>query len=237
MKSKTKSPVTSPLYLASSSPRRQQLLARAGIQFSRLETAVDEDALTASFTGEPEELGQYLAIAKALQAREQLVKDGKRGRILTADTTVLLKGRSLPKPRDADDAARMLKELRGREHIVATGVALTEENGCIVAATSTTRVLMRDYDDAEVAGYVASGDPLDKAGSYSIQHPGFQPVAAIAGCHLGVIGLPLCIVDALLHQSPVAPAYRGCPWSAECTSEADPLGSRRHPSSTEGDDR
>jgi septum formation protein len=220
MKRKNKSPVTSPLYLASSSPRRQQLLSQAGIHFSRLMVAVDEEALTASYRGELEQLGQYLATAKALEARDQLVKAGKRGRILTADTTVLLEGRSLPKPHDLAQAAGMLRDLRGREHIVATGVALTEENGCIVAATSTTRVLMRDYSDAEMERYLASGDPLDKAGGYSIQHPGFQPVEAIAGCHLGVIGLPMCIVNALLTQSPIPPAYRGCPWSAECTAEA-----------------
>jgi septum formation protein len=220
--SKSKSPVSSPLYLASSSPRRQQLLAQAGIHFSRLAVAVDEEALTASYRGEPGELGQYLATAKALEARQELVKTGKRGRILTADTTVLLEGQSLPKPHDSAEATGMLRDLRGREHIVATGVALTEENGCIVAATSTTPVLMRDYSDAEMEGYVASGDSLDKAGGYSIQHPGFQPVKAIAGCHLGVIGLPICIVNALLNHSPVPPPYRGCPWSAECTAEAGP---------------
>jgi septum formation protein len=223
MNPKSKSPVTSPLYLASSSPRRQLLLAQAGIHFSRLVVAVDEEALTASYRGEPGELGQYLATAKALEARQELVKTGKRGRILTADTTVLLEGRSLPKPHDSAEAAGMLRDLRGREHIVATGVALTEDNGCIVAATSTTRVLMRGYSDAEIERYVASGDSLDKAGGYSIQHPGFQPVKAISGCHLGVIGLPMCIVNALLNRSPVPPTYRGCPWSTECTAEAGPV--------------
>jgi len=222
MKPKDTSPATSQLYLASSSPRRRQLLSRAGIPFQRLATLVDEEALTAAFRGEAQELGQYLATAKALRARDELVKAGKRGRILTADTTVLLDGRLLPKPRDSAEAAGMLRDLRGREHIVATGVALTEENGCIVAATSTTRVLMREYSDAEMERYVASGDPLDKAGAYGVQHPGFQPVKAISGCHLGVIGLPVCIVNALLNHSPVPPPYRGCPWSAECTEEADP---------------
>jgi MAF protein len=221
---KSKSTFSShPLYLASTSPRRHQLLSRAGIAFERLLTEVDEDALTATFRGEPEELGQYLATAKALQAREELVKAGKRGRILTADTTVLLDGRSLPKPHDLSEAAGMLRDLRGREHIVATGVALTEENGCIVAATSATRVRMRDYSDAEIEKYVASGDSLDKAGGYSIQNPGFQPVQAVFGCHTGVVGLPLCIVHALLNQSsPPPPPHSGCRWSAECTAAGDP---------------
>jgi septum formation protein len=236
MKPKSQSPVTSPLYLASSSPRRQLLLAQAGIHFSRLIVDVDEEALTTSYRGEPGELGQYLATAKAMEAREALLKAGKRGRILTADTTVLLEGRSLPKPRDLAEAAGMLRDLRGREHIVATGVALTEENGCIVAATSATRVLMRDYSDSELEAYVASRDSLDKAGGYSIQHPGFQPVKAILGCHLGVIGLPICIVNALLNQSPIPPAYAGCPWSAECTAERDP-GNRGRGSPTGSSDQ
>jgi septum formation protein len=210
-----------PLYLASSSPRRRLLLSQAGIDFELLASEVDEETLTGDFTGEPEQLGQYLATAKALQARSVLVRQRKWGRILTADTTVLLDGRSLPKPRDAAEATAMLRQLRGREHIVATGVALAKEDGCITAATSWTRVLMRDYSDEELESYVATGDPLDKAGAYSIQHPGFQPVATIHGCYPGVVGLPLCIVHALRSGSPCQLSGPGCPWSAYCTAQAD----------------
>ena len=115
----------------------------------------------------------------------------------------------------------MLKTLRGREHVVATGVALaplavgerSRDTGSgrppdattLVSATSATRVLMRDYSDAEIAAYVATGDPLDKAGAYSIQHPDFSPVAEISGCHLGVIGLPICIVARLLGRGKLPP--------------------------------
>ncbi|MGO8950604.1 MAG: Maf family protein [Ktedonobacterales bacterium] len=210
-----------PLYLASSSPRRRQLLAQANIAFELLASAVDEDTLTADFTGKPEELGQYLATAKALQARAVLVSQRKWGRILAADTTVLLDGRSLPKPHDLMIARSMLRELRGREHQVATGVALAELSGCVVAATSITRVLMRDYSDDEIETYVATGDSLDKAGGYSIQHPDFQPVKTIYGCHLGVIGLPMCVVDALLKNLPVPPPMSTCPWSTACTAERE----------------
>jgi nucleoside triphosphate pyrophosphatase len=116
--------------------------------------------------------------------------------------------------------------LRGREHVVATGVALVGENPeFIVSTTSATRVLMRDYTNDEIAAYVATGDPLDKAGAYSIQHPEFSPVARFTGCHLGVIGLPLCLVGALLGQWPYESANGEtritnaptCPWSATCT--------------------
>ena len=205
-----------PLYLASSSPRRQQLLTRAGIPFELLIAPVDEEALTAEFLGPLEELGQHLATAKALEARAALVKQRKWGRILAADTTVLLGGRSLAKPRDLQEAAVMLAALRSQEHIVATGVALADENGCVKAATSRTRVRMRDYSDAEIARYVATGDPLDKAGAYSIQHPDFYPVERVYGCYLGVMGLPMCLVAALLRRTEL-PGAGGCPWSGACT--------------------
>jgi septum formation protein len=215
-----------PLFLASSSPRRQRLLQQAGISFELLLSSVDEEKLTAEFQGSIAELGQYLATAKALEARAELVKREKWGRILAADTTVLLDGRSLAKPRDNAEAASMLRELRGRVHTVATGVALAEVDGCLRAATSTTLVQMRDFSDTEIERYVATGDPLDKAGAYSIQHPDFEPVQAISGCRLGVVGLPICIVWALLHplqHLPIGAAeWRRdvagtCPWSGSCT--------------------
>ena len=106
----------------------------------------------------------------------------------------------------------MLAALRNREHIVATGVALADVNGCVKAATSRTRVRMRNYSDAEIARYVATGDPLDKAGAYSIQHPDFEPVERVSGCYLGVMGLPMCLVASLL-QRPEVPAAGNCPWS------------------------
>ncbi len=229
-----------PIYLASSSPRRRALLARAGILFEPFVVPVDEDALTAGYSGPLERLGEYLAREKALAARDALARDAKRGTVLASDTTVLLDGRSLAKPADDAEAASMLKTLRGREHIVATGVALaaavpdgrTPNAPTMVSATSQTRVLMRDYSDAEIAAYVATGDPLDKAGAYSIQHPDFSPVAHITGCHLGVIGLPVCIVARMLGRGrlppsppmgvrqPPHPDHGGpaaCVWSPQCT--------------------
>src|SRR6185437_11696430 len=214
-----------PLYLASASPRRSELLTRAGITFERLVAPVDEDALSASYTGPLERLGEYLAREKALAALRALAQSGRQGKVLALDTTVLLDGRSLAKPRDLAEAETMLRMLRGREHIVATGVALSgDDPESLVSATSATRVLMRDYGDDEIAAYVATGDPLDKAGAYSIQHPDFSPVERFAGCHLGVIGLPLCLVGALLGQWPRdMPANDAqtaespvCPWSAGC---------------------
>jgi septum formation protein len=214
------------LYLASGSPRRRQLLQEAGIAYELYVGPVDEEALTAAYNGPLELLGAFLARAKATAALRSLRAGGRPGLVLAADTTVLLEGQSLAKPRDAEEAVRMLQALRGREHTVATGVALAgPSTSAMVSATSSTRVRMRAYGDDEVAAYVASGDPLDKAGAYSIQHPQFQPVGSLAGCHLGVIGLPLCLVDALVNGAALPPSQHcygegdraGCPWSAHCT--------------------
>lgn len=228
------------LYLASASPRRSQLLRLAGISFERYVAPVDEDALTEAYRGPLTLLGEYLARRKAEAAYAALRAEGRKlGYVLASDTTVLLDGRSISKPRGHIEATVMLKTLRGREHVVATGVALidpfagedeTQDKGYIMrSATSETRVAMRPYSDEEIAAYVATGDPFDKAGAYSIQHPDFQPAQSFRGCHLGVIGLPLCLVHALLKQSGAMrllrimreppPVAEGavCPWSAACT--------------------
>ncbi len=209
-----------PLFLASASPRRRQLLREAGIDFDLFAVPVDEDALTATYSGALDGLGEFLASHKARAARDALQAAGRHGLVLASDTTVLFEGESLAKPHDSVEARSMLEKLRGREHLVATGVALgstgTDE---IVIAASVTRVLMREYGDDEVAAYVASGDPYDKAGGYSIQHAQFEPVVRFTGCHLGVIGLPVCIVAALLGvaTAPDLGADGACRWSPRCT--------------------
>jgi MAF protein len=207
-----------PLILASASPRRSQLLSQAGIAFERFVVEVDEPGLSATYRGPLLALGEYLAYEKALAASRELAarSEGAR-RVLASDTTVLLGGRSLAKPADAEEAAAMLRELRGREHTVATGVALVDPAHGALTATSATRVRMREYSDEEIAAYVATGDPLDKAGSYSIQHPGFQPVESLRGCHLGVIGLPVCLVTLLVGAAAQEAISTGCPWSSQCT--------------------
>jgi septum formation protein len=220
-------PEEKPIILASASPRRSQLLGEAGIPFHRFVVEVDEEALSDAYRGPLLTLGEYLAREKALATWRALVAHGDGGRrVLASDTTVLLEGRSLAKPQDAEEAAAMLRALRGREHTVATGLALVDPaRGALLSTTSATRVRMRDYSDAEIAAYVATGDPMDKAGAYSIQHPDFQPVESLAGCHLGVIGLPVCLVWPLLGEArrlrvvtaPLPDEGHDCPWSARCT--------------------
>lgn len=224
--------MTPTLYLASSSPRRKQLLEAAGIPFEVLVAPVNEERLAAEYSGPIEELGEHLAKHKAMQAREVLTRRGGRGHVLASDTTVLVDGESLAKPQDGAEAHAMLAKLRDRTHVVATGVALANtETSDITTASSRTEVLMRAYSEEEVAAYVASGDSLDKAGSYSIQHPDFHPVAQLDGCHLGVIGLPVCLVAALLGRGmlpPVSEDHGACVWSPLCTAPLPTPGDVRH---------
>jgi septum formation protein len=125
--------------------------------------------------------------------------------VLGADTEVVLDGRLLGKPRDAADAVRMLRELRGRRHEVTTGLAIVEVGPPGWASrhettSVTSLVRMADYSDADIESYVATGEPLDKAGGYAVQGLGGRLVAAVEGCLTNVIGLPLTTTRALLER-------------------------------------
>lgn len=121
--------------------------------------------------------------------------------ILAADTTVVHEGHILGKPANAGEARSMLRDLRARTHWVFTAIALLRiSDQTTLTGLAQTEVPMRDYSDAEIEGYVASGDPLDKAGAYAIQHAGFHPVAAMQGCYANVIGLPLCHLQRSLQK-------------------------------------
>jgi MAF protein len=128
--------------------------------------------------------------------------------IVTADTTVLLDDKVLGKPRDGEHARELLLALRGRWHRVVTGVAvstLIDGQIHLRSGSCTTAVLMRQYSEEEIAAYIASGDPLDKAGAYGIQNTTFQLVERIDGCYLNVVGLPLCTLIALLAEFQIYP--------------------------------
>jgi len=171
--------------LASNSPRRRQLLGITGLDFSVHPADVDETPLAA----EPaHEYVQRLATSKALSVGAQAVPDSL---VIAADTTVADGNQILGKPVDNQDAARMLRQLRGRSHQVYTAIAVLWNSHLLVECCGTD-VPMRDYSDAEMQAYIESGDPLDKAGAYAIQHPGFHPVDGLGGCYANVVGLPLC---------------------------------------------
>jgi septum formation protein len=182
------------LVLASGSPRRRQLLPLLGLPFVLKSVDVEEQA----FAGEsPTEFVLRMSRAKASALRGVRADE----LVLGADTIVVLEGVTLGKPSDPDDAARMLRQLRGRAHSVYTAISVWQpSNRRMVSEMAESRVWMRDYTDTEIADYVATGDPLDKAGAYAIQHPQFDPVARVEGCWLTVVGFPLCHLGRALAQ-------------------------------------
>ncbi len=170
--------------LASTSPRRRELIKLFGLEFKFVSVEVDESPRVSESA---RELVERLSYAKA----EQAAKENQGALVIAADTVVALDDEILGKPIDLRDAERMLKLLRGRDHTVYSGLTAIRGNRQWTQIAPTT-VRMRDYTDAEIAAYVASSDPLDKAAAYAIQHDSFHPVAQIDGCQANVMGLPLC---------------------------------------------
>jgi septum formation protein len=177
------------LYLASASPRRLELLRSIGFDPLVRPVGVDERANPGE---SPTDLVTRLAEAKARAAHRGLEPSARAGLVLGADTTVVFDGACLGKPARAEEAEAMLRRLRGRTHEVITGVCLLRTgDGAAVVGSETTRVRFREYDDATILAYVASGEPLDKAGAYGIQGGGARLAAAIEGSWSNVVGLPL----------------------------------------------
>jgi MAF protein len=175
------------LILASQSPRRHELLGLGGIPFEVRSVDLDESPLEDE---SPPDYVLRLAAAKARAVGESLADAAL---VLAADTTVAYAGRILGKPADAAEARRMLAKLAGEEHQVFTAIALYDTvSGELRADLAGSPVPMRALSAAEIDAYVASGDPLDKAGAYGIQNENFQLVADFADCFANVMGLPLC---------------------------------------------
>jgi MAF protein len=193
------------LILASNSPRRCQLLALTGLPFVVSAADVDESPIS------NEKPVDYVLRLAETKARAIHADAGQI--ILAADTTVVDGQDILGKPQDDAEAVAMLRRLRGHAHQVYTGVALLRvSDGLLLKDVCVTDVPMRDYSDEEIRAYVGTGDPLDKAGAYAIQHPEFRPVAmpsngrtGMDGCYANVMGLPLCHVTRMLREMGVTP--------------------------------
>lgn len=189
------------LILASGSPRRRELLGVLGMPFEVRAADVDE---TPHPDEEPEACAQRLAREKLQTSNcQRPTSKNKSGQefVIAADTIVVLDGEILGKPRDAAEAAAMLRRLRGRAHEVMSAIAVVNTaTGERREALCRSEVRMREYSAAEIAGYVAGGDPLDKAGAYAIQHDGFRPVEHFNHCYASVMGLPLCHLTRALRQ-------------------------------------
>ncbi len=185
------------IVLASNSPRRRQLLALAEINFTVSVADVDES------TYQNESPADY--VLRLAETKARAISTGTDRIVLAADTTVVDGGDILGKPRDDAEAFAMLTQLRGRTHQVYTGIALLRvRDGLLLTDLCVTDVPMRNYTDEEIRAYIASGDPLDKAGAYAIQHADFHPVASMSGCFASVMGLPLCHVTRLLRRMDVS---------------------------------
>lgn len=183
------------LLLASNSPRRRLILALTGWSFDICPVDIDESVLPGEV---PAHYVMRLACQKALAAGSQALLGQL---ILAADTTVTDRTHILGKPSDVAEARQMLTTLRGRDHWVLTAVAIYDPVTQVLRSDlCETRVWMRDYSDLEMDDYIDSGDPMDKAGAYAIQHNAFHPVQAIEGCYACVVGLPLCRVVSLMRD-------------------------------------
>jgi len=179
------------LILASASPRRAEILSAAGIPFEIRAAAIDESRLA---NEPPEQMVERLAREKAI-AVAQVGNFSGRHIILGADTVVVAGEEILGKPGNAAAAGQMLRKLQGREHLVITGFAvLRAQDGKILSGYEATRVWFSAMTEAEIDAYVATNEPLDKAGAYAIQGIAGRFIPRIDGCYFNVVGLPLARV-------------------------------------------
>ena len=179
-----------PLILASSSPRRAELLQAAGLPFVVRAAAIDE---TRQPDEPPEAYVRRLAVAKA-----RAVEAAPHELVLGADTVVVAEAACLGKPADATEAAAMLRTLSGRSHAVLTGVALVRAGDPVAIEVAATRVTFAPMGESDVAWYVATPEPYDKAGGYAVQGLASRFVTAIEGSYANVVGLPVELVCRLI---------------------------------------
>lgn len=180
------------LILASSSPRRCELLKQLGLNFRTLVCQVDE---TSPSGVSPFELVELLAVRKAMAVARML----DEGIVIGADTVVVWRGQVLGKPSGQEDAVEMLRRLQGTTHEVYTGVALVDANSRkVLIEHEKTRVFFRSIDEEEIRRYVATGEPMDKAGAYAVQGLAAIFMRSLEGCYTNVVGLPLARLAEML---------------------------------------
>ena len=193
--------MTPSLVLASTSPRRKELLQQIGVKFTQLSIDINEDIVEAESA---EHYVLRLAKEKSAAGFELLSTAEKATRIvLAADTTVVCEGNILAKPETLEHSKEILRQLSGREHLVMSAIGIHSQDRALQEIV-TTKVKFRKISDAEIEAYWQSGEPQDKAGSYGIQGLGAVFVESITGSYSNVVGLPLCETAQLLNQFNIA---------------------------------
>ena len=197
------------IILASSSPRRRELLGLGGWRYRTISAPVDETLLVG------EKPLQYVFRLAEAKAHAGALQASPGGVVISADTIVVdVQSRSagadeleiMGKPSSEEEATKMLLHLRGHIHQVYTAIAVLQSgNGILYTDICATDVPMRNYSEVEIAAYVDSGDPFDKAGGYAIQHEEFRPVECLYGCYANVVGLPLCHLARTLKKINILP--------------------------------
>jgi len=173
------------LILASGSPRRKELLEKIGLEFEVIPSKYEEDM---DLDMQPLELAKHLSLGKA----KDVAKDQKNAVVIGADTFIVFKGKVLGKPKDIEDAKRLLKELSGISHSVITGFSIVDTlSGKEVSKAVETKVYFKKLSDELIGNYVKTGEPLDKAGSYAIQGLGGILIEKIEGDYYNMVGLPI----------------------------------------------
>ncbi|MBS7259024.1 MAG: septum formation protein Maf [Eubacteriales bacterium] len=194
------------LILASGSQRRRELLKMCGYDYETIVSNADEH----TDEKDPEKLVRILSERKAEEVYNRLISEGEAASnlaVLGSDTVVSFKDEIIGKPRDCEDAERILTLLSGKTHTVHTGVALATERG-VRTECSTTRVTFSELTKDEIRAYIASGEPLDKAGAYGIQGPFGMFVERVEGNYFTVIGMPLPIMYRMLRDEGILPTMR-----------------------------
>lgn len=186
-----------PIILASSSPRRWELLRQIGVAYEVIVAAIDESIR------DGEETREYVCRMAREKAMAIHRRDGVQVPVMGADTTVVVNGRILGKPVDRDDAIRMLERLSGRTHEVWSAVALVLPGGKLFERLNITRVTFSVLDRAWIESYCDNGEPMDKAGAYGVQGIAAQKISHMEGSYSGVMGLPLYETAEILQQAGV----------------------------------
>ena len=180
-----------PVILASASPRRKELLASVGLRFDVIPASINEKELAAQLLANPTFDPKAYVLALSEAKGQSVYQDYPEALVISADTVVVMENTILEKPENSEDAKNMLSKIQGRQHTVWSAISIFQPGKQQQSVATQTRVTMRPLTNAQIDAYIATGEPMDKAGSYAIQGLGAVLVEQINGCYSNVVGLSL----------------------------------------------